>query len=258
VQRRTQIATQDRIPSTTGYDRIVGGVTQMNYGLTNRLMVRKDTEGEPQAGAPREMLNLQVRQTYYTDASASTYDTAYSYGFSSRAPSPFSPVSLTARATPIAPLAIDYRLEYDPVAEIDNPKLLGMSLNGTLLTDIANVQAGWNRQAFAQRTQTGAVIDANNYISTAADLQFLNRRFGGHVSFNYDVRQSTLLNQRYVAFYNAQCCGINFEYQAFNYPNNPSAFILPRDRRFNMSFTLAGVGSFSNFFGAFGGSAGLR
>jgi len=28
---------------------------------------------------------------------------------------------------------------------------------------------------------------------------------------------------------------------------------MPRDRRFNMSFTLAGVGSFSNFFGAFGG-----
>ena len=35
--------------------------------------------------------------------------------------------------------------------------------------------------------------------------------------------------------------------------DNPSQFLLPKDRRFNMSFTLAGVGSFSNFFGAFGG-----
>ena len=59
---------------------------------------------------------------------------------------------------------------------------------------------------------------------------------------------------RYIAFYNAQCCGVSFEYQAFNYPNNPNQFLLPSDRRFNMSFTLAGVGSFSNFFGAFGGS----
>jgi hypothetical protein len=258
ISRRTQIASQDRIPSTTGYDRIVGGVTQMTYGLTNRLMVRKDTPGEPQAGAPREMLNLQIRQSYYTDANASQFDTSYAYGLGSRKPKPFSPVSLTARATPVVPLAIDYRVEYDPTAETDSPRLLGMSLNGTLRTAVADVQAGWNRQAFTQRTQTGAVIEANNYISTAADMQFANRRFGGHVSFNYDVAQSTLLNQRYVAFYNAQCCGVNFEYQAFNYPNNPNAFLLPRDRRFNMSFTLAGVGSFSNFFGAFGGSTGLR
>jgi lipopolysaccharide assembly outer membrane protein LptD (OstA) len=258
IQRRTQIASQDRIPSTTGYDRIVGGVTQMNYGLTNRLMVRKDAPGEPQAGAPRELLNLQIRQSYYTDAAASQFDTSYSYGFSQRAASAFSPVSLTARATPILPLAIDYRLEYDPVARPTSPKLLGMSLNGTLRTEAASVQAGWNRQAFRQTTATGAVIDANNYISSSADLQFLNRRFGGHLAFNFDVAQSTLLNQRYVAYYNAQCCGVSFEYQAFNYPNNPNAFLLPRDRRFNMSFTLAGVGSFSNFFGAFGGSTGLR
>ena len=61
------------------------------------------------------------------------------------------------------------------------------------------------------------------------------------------------MNQRYVAFYNAQCCGVSVEFQAFNYPPDQSRFLLPQDRRFNMSFTLAGVGSFSNFFGAFGG-----
>ena len=63
------------------------------------------------------------------------------------------------------------------------------------------------------------------------------------------------MNQRYVGFYNAQCCGVSFEYQAMNYSAQVSnQFLLPRDKRFNMSFTLAGVGSFSNFFGAFGGS----
>ena len=45
----------------------------------------------------------------------------------------------------------------------------------------------------------------------------------------------SLINQRYVGFYNAQCCGVQFEYQSFNYPNNPG-YLLPRDRRFNMSF----------------------
>ena len=47
--------------------------------------------------------------------------------------------------------------------------------------------------------------------------------------------------------------GVSFEYQSINYPADLNRFFLPKDRRFNMSFTLAGVGSFSNFFGAFGG-----
>ena len=58
VQRRTDIPNQDRIPTATGYDIIVGGVTQMSYGLTNRVLIRKDKEGHPQSGAPREMLNV--------------------------------------------------------------------------------------------------------------------------------------------------------------------------------------------------------
>ena len=254
MQRRTEIPNQDRIPTATGYDIIVGGVTQMTYGLTNRVMVRKETPGEPQAGAPRELLNVSVRQSYYTDANASKFDPNYWYGYNNRGANPFSPISLVARATPVMPLAIDYRLEYDSEALPDNPKLLGMSLNGTLRTETVNMAGGWTRQAFATTTSTGVVTNANNFVQSQAELKLKQSRFGGLVTFQYDISKSILVNQRYVAFYNAQCCGVSFEYQAFNYPNNPNQFLLPSDRRFNMSFTLAGVGSFSNFFGAFGGS----
>jgi len=98
------------------------------------------------------------------------------------------------------------------------------------------------------------VTNANNVVQTTADFRLKQSRFGGIVSFVYDISKSILINQRYVGFYNAQCCGVQFEYQAYDYPNQPNQFLLPHDRRFNMSFTLAGVGSFSNFFGAFGGS----
>jgi LPS-assembly protein len=250
IQRRTEIANQDRIPTSTGYDVIVGGVTQMSYGLTNRVLVRKDRPGEPAASAPREMLNVSLRQTYYTDANAAKYDQSYTYGFNNRI-NAFSPIALVARATPTTPLAIDYRLEYDPKAVVNSPKLLGMGLNATLRSNPANFTAGWSRRAFAQTTQTGLQIPADNQFNAASDFRVKN--VGGSVAFQYDIGRSTLINQRYVGFYNAQCCGVQFEYQSFNYPNNPS-YLLPRDRRFNMSFTLAGVGSFSNFFGAFGGS----
>ena len=252
VQRRTEIANQDRIPTATGYDVIVGGVTQMNYGVTNRVMVRKDSEGQPQAGAPREMLNFSLRQSYYTDENASKFDNSYSYGFNQRAPNAFSPISMTARATPTAPLAIDYRLEYDPLATTTSPKLLGMSLNGMLRSSDVNVTGGWSRQAFTQTTATGAVVQASNIVQSTGDFRIKEGQYGGAVQFYYDVTKSTLINQRYVASYNAQCCGVSFEYQSFNYPNT-NQFLVPKDRRFNMSFTLAGVGSFANFFGAFGG-----
>jgi hypothetical protein len=37
-----------------------------------------------------------------------------------------------------------------------------------------------------------------------------------------------------------------------------SSYPVPSDRRFNISFTLAGVGSFSNFFGALTGTGGSQ
>ena len=251
VQRRTEIASQDRIPTrAAGYDRIVGGVTQLNYGLTNRVLVRKDVPGQPQAGAPRELLSVSMRQTYYTDETASQFDNSYTYGYQFRDPNAFSPISLTARAIPIEPLLIDYRVEYDP-APLNpfSPKILGMSLNGTLRSEIADVTGSWTRQSFPSIDR---VVPPNNLLQSSANLRFSGGRYGGNVTFNYDVTRSTLLNQRYVAFYNPQCCGVSFEFQSFNYPER-RGILLPRDRRFNISFTLAGVGSFSNLLGAFGG-----
>ena len=57
-----------------------------------------------------------------------------------------------------------------------------------------------------------------------------------------------------LVYYNAQCCGINFEYQSFNLEG---LFLADRhgvsqDRRINLSFTLAGLSTFSNMLGAFG------
>ena len=46
--------------------------------------------------------------------------------------------------------------------------------------------------------------------------------------------------------------GREVEIQNYNYPAS-SGYPIPTDRRINFSFILAGLGTFSNFFGAFGG-----
>ena len=61
------------------------------------------------------------------------------------------------------------------------------------------------------------------------------------------------MSQSIIGSYLAQCCGLQLEFQKFNYPET-AGFPIASDTRFNFGFILAGLGTFSNFFGAFGGS----
>jgi lipopolysaccharide assembly outer membrane protein LptD (OstA) len=78
----------------------------------------------------------------------------------------------------------------------------------------------------------------------------------GFYQFNYDLKRQVFVQQRLSVAYNTQCCGIAAEYQSFNYATGGLVIGVPKDRRFNLSFTLAGIGSFSNLFGSFGGQQG--
>jgi len=263
IQRRTELALQDFFPVATA-EKAVGG-TQMSYGLANRMLVRKDVDPKDSASAARELLNVSVRQSYYTDNKAGRYDPAYTYSYLYRPPTAFSPISLAARAAPVVPMAVDFRLEYDPRTEAI-AKLVGFGLNGSYITNRLEATAGWSQTFFGNGaivasavpatpgSVTPIVVKSNNYISQSTKLQLGDGRFGGTVSFNYDLTRSTLVNHRYIGFYNAQCCGISVEYTAYNYGSG-TGLTVPQNRRFNMSFTLAGVGSFSNFFGSFGGGS---
>jgi hypothetical protein len=45
---------------------------------------------------------------------------------------------------------------------------------------------------------------------------------------------------------------VEYQEYAFGSFGGPT---IPKDRRFNLAFTLAGIGTFSNFFGNFGGAS---
>ena len=247
AQRRTVITVQNQIPTSAGgYETVIGGATLLSYGVNNRLLARRagGTSGQAGGGAAVEILSVGIKQTYYSDPLASRYDNGYSYGYLSRPANTFSPIALIARSAPITPVLVDFRLEYDPVSKAKQ-RVSGFGLNGTYRTPLVDATAGWTRNAFTSGT-------AANYLQSGANMRFQGGKVGTQVLFNYDIARSTLINQRYTGNYNTQCCGISFEYQAYNYPNT-SNYLVPKDRRFNLSFTLAGIGSFSNFLGAFGG-----
>ena len=252
VQRVTAIDNQDLVPKTASYEYVIGGTTRVSYGVTNRLLVRQagkaDTPAPASATPAREFLTVSLNQAYYSNEAANQYDNAYGYGYTLRPPSHWSPIALVARSLPSPIVGVDFRLEYDPTAEAQ--KLSGFGLNGSLRSEVIQTSAGWTRNRYG----TGASqLSSADYIQQATSFKLRRNTIGGTVEFNYDLGRSTLIQHRYIGYYNAQCCGLLLEYQAFNYPSS-SNFPVPKDRRFNISFTLAGVGSFANLLGAFGGT----
>lgn len=263
VQRITAIEGQDRVLLLgSSYDRVIGGVTRMTYGLTNRVLVRKApkasaTTGTPPAAAPaaaasapRELLTMSVTQSYYTDETASSFDPAYSSSYvdsgSVRPPSKYSPVALNVRSQASQMLATTLNVQYDWPTR----KMLSISTGGNFATPNTSVSVAWSRSLSA--------FYPTNAFNANSRLTALDGRVSGEYQMAWDIQRKTVIRQGIVGSYNAQCCGIVLEYQEYNFGNFGGGSALPTDRRFNIGFTLAGVGTFSNFFGNFGGGGAGR
>ena len=248
VQRITAIDGEDRIVLLgSSYDRVVGGVTRMTYGLTNRVLVRKAPKTpnpSALASAPRELLTASVTQTYYTDQRASSFDPTYSSSYvdtgGGRAPSNYSPISMQVRTQPTQLVGASVRTEYDYTSK----KMLSLSSGGDFTTPTTQVRLAWSKSLSS--------FYPTNSVNGSTRLNLMGGRLGGDYSINWDIQRDVVIQQRVTAFYNAQCCGIIVEYQQYN-PGGFSGTSYPQDRRFNLGFTLAGIGTFSNFFGNMGG-----
>ena len=252
LQRVTAIDNFDQIVRLEGSDSIVGNVTQVSYGLNNRLYARRAEGGGP--ATAEEILTVAVQQSYYTDANAAQFDRQFQTSFESTLPSNLSPVSVVVRAGPTRELSGTLRAEYDTqfwaLRTISADANLGVG--GWL-----NQRAGWSQTRFVEGLSGFDDPDnRDHFLNSFTNLRTRSNRLGGTYQFNYDIHRGRFLQQRVLFYYNAQCCGINFEYQSFNLEGLGARVRVDQDRRFNLSFTLAGLGTFSNMLGAFGVGSG--
>lgn len=242
VQRISTIDDYNSIVKIESLDFTVGDVTKLGYGLTQRFLAKR-REGGP-AATSREFLNVSVFQSYYTDSRASQFDPSFNSSFSGSTPSNFSPVVLAVRGAPTNQINGTLRMEYDHVESLFRTIRANATVGaGTWLS----TTGGWSRRVITETRR-------DNFVNADTTVRARGGQLGGTFSFNYDLSRDTMLQRRIIGFYNAQCCGVAVEYQTYNFPYADPRFAVPRDRRFNLSFTLAGVGTFSNFFGAFGGA----
>jgi hypothetical protein len=242
IQRTTAINDYDRIIKTDSTDWVVGNSTNYSYGLNNRVYAKRRAGTTTQT---QEILAVELRQSYYTDARSSTNDQQYNSTYNT-APTHFSPIALSARVTPSPTFDTTFRAEIDS----QHREFRSTSLSASYRKTRSQSSVGWTRRYFIEQLPGYNIPDLlTHYLNADTRLSTADNRFGGSYSMNFDVVQSRLTQQRINGYYNAQCCGIAFEYQRFNYP---SASAVPADNRFFMSFTLAGLGNFSPFSGALG------
>ncbi len=252
ITRTSSIDNFNRIVQLDGTDSIVGGTTYVNYGLNNRIYAKQpSTPGGPSAS--REIVSVELTQTYYTNEQASQFDRNYSTTFiqtASQQPSHFSPFALSVRALPTNEINATVRAEFDSRYK----SLRTISATGTYSWS-GRIQSSlqWSKKAFIEELSG---FNDRNYldhsITASTSVHTRDNRVGAIYTFNFDVLRSYTVSRRMSGFYNAQCCGIAFEYQTYNYPS-ASVFLVPKDRRFFVSFTLAGLGNFSPFNGALSG-----
>jgi hypothetical protein len=228
-------------------DYLVGGTTNVTYGVTNHLLARKSgKDKDPASGTSGEILNISIQQTYATNPLAAALDTQFTGSSVNPATatgvSHFTPVAFNATATPTDRLNGTFYLNYD--THFHGIASLGASTR--LTSGTIQIQTGWNKTNVIDGNPQGfeAPVEALNLTSIYKPA---DKRVGGSYEFSWDIVNHTVVEQRAAVFYNSQCCGISFNYQVLG-----GGLGLQPDKRFGVSITLAGLGSFSNPMGSMG------
>lgn len=232
-----------------GYDTrdyVVQGMTSLTYGLTNRMLVRPRPRRNQATTSTLEFLTVTLQQTYYTQPRAGVFDVTYASASRLSGKGNYSPVALSARATPRTGVSTTARMEFDPDSGTPISTSLQESIGPlrglSITTDISRV--------VRQITKTAPQIFDT---VIRAGGQFTGHAMRASYSLTRDMARGYNVQQSVGWSYNAQCCGVAVDYQAFNYPIVSGLFPIASDRRIHFSVVLAGLGTFQNFFGAFGG-----
>jgi len=201
---RPDITNFNEIVKLDGTDSVLG-TTQVSYGVSNRLYAKKTTS--------REIANVSVSQSYYTNENAAAYDPNQPSGYGQTQPTHYGPVILAARGVPTDRIQADFRTDWDPGVHTFKT----FSSNGSFsLSNWLQTSIGWSRRRFIPGT-IYTEESSSHFLNASTNVRRMGNRIGGFYSFNYDLKQDKFLQQRITGYYNAQCCGIALEYQTFDY-----------------------------------------
>lgn len=233
----------NRVVQTDYTDSQVGGTTNIRYGLSNRFLARRKAKNAAPNAPPivREFLSVDLTQSYYTDARAQIADPN---NLTTNTDSKFSAVQMRATSRPTDLASMQFNMDIDPKYK----EIRTINASGALESLHARVSAGWTKKFVVPGLSGYDDLSATHYLNASTTIRTRTNSLGGTYDFYLDVKNGTFLQQRIMAYYNSQCCGISVDWQNYQTPQLSVA----ANRTFAVSFTLAGIGSFSNPLGSFG------
>ena len=196
---------------------------------------------------------MQLQQTWYSNPLASTVDGNYSGAYTGREASSYSPIAMTTRVSPTRTLSAS------TASSTTRRPATGRSIGAVGRRQSAAMGDVERRLEPAEvRVDDDVALTVQQLLQHRHDIPRCGAAsIGGRYALDANLADGTLVQQRIGGFYHAQCCGVSLEYQAWNY-GTATSLVVPKDRRFSLSFTLAGVGSFSNVLGIFGIGQGAK
>src|SRR5262249_54814673 len=117
---------------------LIGGFTQMRYGLTNRLLAKR--KQSPTGSS--EILSVDVTQTYYSVAKAANADQEFQANLDTKPTSKFSPIRVAVIGRPTDETSGWLQFEIDHQYRA----LRTMNANGTFSTRAVQATAGWSKR----------------------------------------------------------------------------------------------------------------
>jgi hypothetical protein len=144
-------------------------------------------------------------------------------------PSHFSALALSVRALPTDAVNATIRAEFDPT----HRQLKQVSAQGSYSwTTRLQTSAGWTKKAFIEGLlgyDNPNLLD--HYVNATANIHTQDNKVGGIYSFNYDVQNSRMTNQRISSFYWQRSRGIAFKGQPLSRSRSPAWRLLAAERR---------------------------
>jgi LPS-assembly protein len=198
----------------------------VEYSLTQRLIGKETGE----SGNAREVLSLSLRQTAalsknFTTSSGSTLTTGQK----------FTPLVASLHANPYQSITVDASAAFGNISHQVDQASLSANLIGTGINSDKYLGLTW----FTSFLQPGQTTGDSSQIRINTGSSLLKDRVRADVQLNFDAKEGTFLEQRYLLGGTGSCWGMALEYRRFIVytPERKSDF------SFGIAVTLKNVGS---------------
>jgi len=206
----------------------------VEYSLTQRIIGREKGTN----ASAREVMSFELRQSVslgkpFTSATGGTIPGST---FTTLTQGKFTPLTATLRVNPYQTLTLDASATYGNVSHQIDQSSLSANILGR----------GKNADKYLSFTWFASYIQPGNEFSTGSSQVRLNagsslfrEHIRGDVQLNFDAKQGTFLEQRYLLGANASCYGVALEFRRYIvYQPDPRA-----KNSYGIAITLKNVGT---------------